>query len=399
MTGKKPHIQDLFRIERIFFMFTRIGFFDHFISPFSPGPRLKRIKPLICHNFHLILFLLIFSGCDTAVTWDEAYARGQMLYRQNRYQEALPHASASLNAARNFKDIDQYRILQSLHLLAKINENLNKEETAHHFYTRCLEHIRQLRHFDSLQVYEILRNFSRFLHKKQDIRGALAVNAELLEMLRNRSDSFPPEKLGTLYYDQAVYYASYEKYQSALKFIQWAVRIIENTEGSSSPRLADPLYLLATVYYHTGEYSLGRRTAELGYRIAVEHPEISNKKKARLLMIAAKNMRQQKAVLTARERYEDALRLLDPSTGVYSPELEQIYTGLSELSVLLDERQKALSYQILAANTSEALYGKMNTNTLRQLVKLADLYRQAGDEEKALRIEYDVRQRISSLIN
>jgi len=45
-----------------------------------------------------ILLILVFiqAGCQSRVSWDEAYARGQMLYRQNRYQEALPHASASL---------------------------------------------------------------------------------------------------------------------------------------------------------------------------------------------------------------------------------------------------------------------------------------------------------------
>ncbi|HDT12536.1 MAG TPA: hypothetical protein ENO01_02645 [Candidatus Marinimicrobia bacterium] len=345
----------------------------------------------------LITLLLVIS-CKPQTSWDESYARGQMLYRQNKYSEALPYASASLNAARYFEDVDQFRILQSLYLLANINDKLNKRETADHFYTRSLSVIHTLKQSDPEQVYNIMRDYSRFLHKQQDLRGALAINAELLDYLKTSKSSIEPYKLGLLYYDQALYYTAYEKYESALTFIKWSVRIFENHYGSGSLRLIDPLYLLSTLYYHTGEYRLGRQTAELGLKIMEDNKRSSNREQARLLMIAAKNIRAQKAVLTARNYYEKALLIMDPSTGIYTPELEQIYSGLSELSLLLREPKKAITYQVLAVNTSEALYGKENTNTLRQLVKLADLYRQSGDEEKALRIEYDVRQRLSALI-
>ncbi len=349
-------------------------------------------------TYSIIMFVFVLS-CKPQTSWDESYARGQMLYRQNKYSEALQHASASLNAARNFKDVDQYRILQSLYLLASINDKLNKQETADHFYTRSLSIIHTVKQVDPDQAYSILRDYSRFLHKQQDLRGALAINAELLEYLKASKSPIEPYKLGLLYYDQALYYTAYEKYESALTFIKWSVRIFENHYGSGSLRLIDPLYLLATLYYHTGDYKLGRQTAELGLKITEDNKGSSNREQARLLMIAAKNIRAQKAVLTAKNYYEKALLIMDPSAGVYTPELEQIYSGLSELSILLKEPVKAVSYQVLAVNTSEALYGKTNTNTLRQLVKLADLYRQTGDEEKALRIEYDVRQRLSSLIN
>lgn len=357
----------------------------------SGYPRIKRL--------FFISIIFLFLGCDTRISWDESYARGQMLYREKRYHEALPYASASLNAARNFKDVDQYRLLQSLYLLASLNDRLQKTGTADHFYTRCREMIRHLHRTDVNQVYSIFRDYSRFLHRQKDLRGALTINAELLEYLKSGKADISPDKLGMLYYDQAVYYTTYEKYESALTYIKWAVRILENHYGSTSPRLTDPLYLLSTVYYHLGDYHLGRQTAELGLQIAGNRRDISNEKRARLLMIAAKNIRGQKAVLTARKHYEEALSILDPSTGVYTPELEQIYSGLSELSMLLNEPVKALSYQVLAANTSEALWGKTHSNTLRQLVKLSDLYKKTGDDEKALRIEYEVRQRISSLIN
>ncbi|MCD6235281.1 MAG: hypothetical protein J7K63_09640 [Candidatus Marinimicrobia bacterium] len=355
----------------------------------------------LIRRFTVFTLLFLMFGCDTRESWDESYARGQILYRQNRYQEALHNASVSLNATRHFKDVDQYRILQSLYLLASINDQLKKHETADHFYSRCLSLIRNSDRADIQQVYPIYRDYSRFLHRLNDIRGALAMNAELLEYLKihKHEGDLAPDKLGMLYFDQAVYYTSYEKYESALNYIQWAVRILENHYGSTSPRLVDPLYLLSTVYFHLGEYHLGRQTAELGLEIARNGQEVSNQKQARLLMIAARNMRGQKAVLTARNHYESALRLLDPTTGVYTPELEKIYSGLSELSLILNEPLKAVSYQILAVNTSEALWGKTHSNTLRQLVKLSDLYRHTGDEEKALRIEYEVRQRISSLIN
>jgi len=348
-------------------------------------------------NCLIILFIVL--SCKPQTSWDESYARGQVLLRQNKFREALPHASASLNAARNFEEVDQFRILQSLHLLASINDKLNKRETADHFYMRSLSVISTLHKSDPVQIYNIMRDYSRFLHKQQDLRGALAVNAELLDYLKTLKTSVEPYKLGLLYYDQALNYAAYEKYESALIFIKWSVRIFENHYGASSLRLVDPLYLLSMVYYHTGEFRLGRQTAELGLKIIEDNKGTSNREQARLLLIAAKNIRAQKAVLTARNYYEKALLIMDPSTGTYTPELEQIYSGLSELSLLLKEPVKAISYQVLAANTSEALYGKTHTNTLRQLVKLADLYRQTGDEEKALRIEFDVRQRLTSLIN
>jgi len=355
----------------------------------------------LVQGFALIFLFFFMFGCDNRESWDESYARGQMLYRQNRYQEALRHASVSLNAARHFEDVDHYRILQSLYLLASINDQLKKHETADHFYSRCLFMIRDLDQADIQQTYLIYRDYSRFLHRLNDIRGALAINAELLEYLKahRHRHQITPDKLGQLYFDQALYYTAYEKYESALNYIRWAVRILENHYGSTSPQLIDPLYLLSTVYYHLGNYHLGRQTAELGLEIAGNRHNVSKQKEARLLMIAARNMRGQKAVLTARNHYEKALNLLDPSTGVYTPELEKIYGGLSELSLILNEPLKAVSYQILAANTSEALWGKTHSNTLRQLVKLSDLYRHTGDEEKALRIEYEVRQRISSLIN
>ncbi|KUK56182.1 MAG: Tetratricopeptide TPR_2 [Marinimicrobia bacterium 46_47] len=367
----------------------------------SWGSRLVNIYPGLVRGFAFIFLFLLIFGCNNRESWDESYARGQMLYRQGHYQEALRHASISLNAARHFEEVDQYRILQSLYLLASINDQLKKHETADHFYSRCLSMIRDLDQADIQQTYTIYRDYSRFLHRLNDIRGALAINAELLEYLKahRHRDQISPEKLGQLYFDQALYYTAYEKYESALSYIQWAVKILENHYGSTSPRLVDPLYLLSTVYYHLGNYHLGRQTAELGLEIASNRHDVSKQKEARLLIIAARNMRGQKAVPTARNHYEAALNLLDPSTGVYTPELEKIYGGLSELSMILNEPLKAVSYQILAANTSEALWGKTHSNTLRQLVKLSDLYRHTGDEENALRIEYEVRQRISSLIN
>ncbi|MDK2976302.1 MAG: hypothetical protein PWP06_777 [Candidatus Marinimicrobia bacterium] len=377
----------------------------HICNPFrvmlSWSNRLVNKYPGLIRGFVFIFLFFLMFGCNNRESWDESYARGQMLYRQNRYQEALRHASVSLNAARHFEDVDHYRILQSLYLLASINDQLQKHETADHFYTRCLSTIRDQDQADIQQTYTIYRDYSHFLHRLNDIRGALAINSELLEYLKTHGhpNQITPEKLGQLYFDQAVYYTAYEKYESALIYIQWAVRILENHYGSTSPRLVDPLYLLSTVYYHLGNYHLGRQTAELGLAIAGNRHDVSKQKEARLLMIAARNMRGQKAVLTARNYYEAALNLLDPSTGVYTPELEKIYSGLSELSLILNEPLKAVSYQILAANTSEALWGKTHSNTLRQLVKLSDIYRHTGDEEKALRIEYEVRQRISSLIN
>ena len=309
--------------------------------------------------------------------------RGEALYQQGKYQEALPLLQNALSIRGKFLDTENVDMLESINNLAVLYRTLGQYEKSILLFQRALAISEKIHGSDSAETGTVLNNFGALYNvigqydKAEPLyQRALAIREKILGP-EHASTAASLNNLGGLYF-------TIGQYDKAMPLYQRALAIDEKTLGPYHADTALILSSLAMLYERLGQYE---KALPLLQRALVINEKSHGKNQADTAII----LNNLAMVYQTLGQFDNALPLYQRALAIFEETLgsDQYYTAtclnnLGELYRTLGQYDKALPLHQRSLAINERIFGLENADTARSLNNLALLYMALGQHDVAL---------------
>ena len=187
--------------------------------------------------FLLLPLVLLTSAGPTAVAADElseAYEQGLELFRQERYDDALPHFELALSLAEQHYGAGDPRVAVELNNLAEVYRVLNRLEEAEPLYVRAVELDERSLGSDDPGLATSLNNLALLYRAQNRLAEAEQLYERSLDILEKALGPRHPNVAKSLN-NLAVLYDAQGRRDRARPLIARAVEVATETLGDAHP--------------------------------------------------------------------------------------------------------------------------------------------------------------------
>ena len=332
-----------------------------------------------------IVLLFLFSV--VGIGWDyTSYLylnyRGNTLYQQGRYSEAINFLEEELTVAERIFGRDDPDVALSLNNLAVLYDDLGDYAKAEPLYQRSLEIREKALGSDHPGVAESLSNLAALYFTIGDYSKAEPLYQRSLEIREKTLGSDHPD-VATSLDNLAVLYDDLGDYAKAEPLYQRALEIREMVLGPDHLGVAASLNYLALLYRNMGDYAkaepLHQRSLEIREKtLGSDHPGVA---------ISLDNLTGLYFTIgdyaKAEPLYQRSLEIREKALGSDHPDVATSLDNLAVLYFTIGEYTKAEPLYQRSLEIREKALGSDHPDVAISLNNLALLYFTIGDYAKA----------------
>ncbi len=338
----------------------------------------------------------VIAQSDELAEAERLNEQAVQLYKQGKYDEAIPLAEQALAIRRKVLGQDHPSVATSLNNLAALYESQGRYREVEPLYRKALEMRQRLLGNEHPDVAASLNNLAALYALQGRYSEAEAFYRKALEMNKRLLSSEHPNMAASLN-NLALLYDSQGRYSEAEPLFRQTLEMRQRLLGKEHPSVAISLNNLALSYTQQGRYSeaepLFRQTLEMRQRLlGKEHPSVATSLN-NLAFLYASQGRYSEAEPLYRKVLEMRQRLL----GNEHPDIAASLNNLAGLYYSQRRYSEAESLFRQALEMNKRLLGNEHPSVANSLNNLALWYASQGrysEAEPIYRKALKMRQRL-----
>jgi tetratricopeptide (TPR) repeat protein len=341
-------------------------------------------RPLAKSPFVLLALGLWILACPASQSdeFNLLNQQVQTLYKQGKYQEAIPLAEKAVELAKRVYGPEHPDTATSLNNLGKLYREMGEYAKAEPPLQEALRIRQKVLGPEHPDTATSLANLGSLYWAMGEYAKAEALDQEALRIRQKVLGPEHPDvalslsNLGTLYGDMGEYAKAEPLYQEAL-------RIYQKVLGPEHQDTATSLNNLATLYWAMGEYAKAEPLLQEALRIRQKVLGPEHQDTALSLNNLATLYWAMGEYAKAEPLYQEALRLRQKVRGPEHPDVALSLSNLGTLYSNMGEYAKAEPLLQEALRICQKVLGPEHQDTARSLNNLATLYWAMGEYAKA----------------
>src|SRR5271165_1562714 len=341
-------------------------------------------RPLAKSPFVLLALGLWILACPASQSDDDEFnllnQQVQTLFKQGKYQEAIPLAEKAVELAKRVYGPEQPNTAKSLNNLAELYWRMGEYAKAEPLYQEALRICQKVFGSEHPNTAAILNNLALLYKDMGEYVKAEPLYQEALRIRQKVLGSEHPHTANSLN-NLADLYQDMGEYAKAEPLYQEALRIRQKVLGSEHPDTAQSFNNLAALYQAMGEYAKAEPLDQEALRIrqkvlGPEHPDVANSLNNLAALYDAMG-----EYAKAEPLDQEALRICQK---VFGPDHPDTAITLSSLAWLYDAKAGPLDQEAL--RIYRKVFGPEHPDTAQSLDNLAllEFYLGRIDEATAL---------------